>query len=110
MSEPKINFNDSVTKNLKIIYGSDCNLNTKKEAEMAEAFLKFAKPQASGDEMRLYMLKQSLGNYYAIGESAVLLHYAKEAYNYVKDKGSHLYAKIQDYVNNEQKHNIAQSR
>ena len=98
MTEPKIDMTLPIAKNIKIIYGEDSNLNSAKEAEMAEAFLKFARPKAYGDEIRLMMLRQSLDNYYAVGESAVLAHYAKSAYHYLADKGSQLYSQFVNYI------------
>ena len=106
MPTPKIDMNLSIEKNLKIIYGEDYNLNSKAEAELAEAFLKMA----SGDELRISGLKQALDNYYAIGESAVLLHYTKVAYRYLADKGEKLYAKVQNYINKNQENMLAQKR
>ena len=110
MPTSKIDMNLSIEKNLKIIYGEDYNLNSKAEAELAEAFLKMAKPKISGDELRISGLKQALDNYYAIGESAVLLHYTKVAYRYLADKGEKLYAKVQNYINKNQENMLAQKR
>ena len=102
--------NLSVAKNLKIIYGDDYNLNSKEEAELAEAFLKMAKPKVSGDELRINGLKQALDNYYAIGESAFLLHYTKAAYRYLADKGEKLYAKVQNYISKNSENLLAQKK
>ena len=98
MPIPKIDMSLPITKNIKIIYGKDHNLNTKEEAEMAEAFLKMVKPKTSDDNIRIYGLNQSLQSYYKYGESAVLLHYAKAAYHYLADKSSTLYANLQNYM------------
>ena len=86
MAYPKIDFSLPISKNIKIIYGDDGNINNETEAKMAEALLKFAKPQETEDTLRLYQLKQSLNNYYTFGEAPVLLHYAKKAYRYIADK------------------------
>ncbi len=110
MPTPKIDMNLSIEKNLKIIYGEDYNLNSKAEAELAEAFLKMAKPKISGDELRISGLKQALNNYYAIGESAVLLHYTKVAYHYLADKGEKFYAKVQYYINKNAENLLAQKK
>ncbi len=97
MPTPKIDMNLPVAKNIKIIYGDDHNLNNKAEAEMAEAFLKLVKPKQNGDELRIFGLRQSLSNYYEVGESAYLLHCTKVAYHYLADKGGKLYADIRNY-------------
>lgn len=110
MPTSKIDMNLSIEKNLKIIYGEDYNLNSKAEAELAEAFLKIAKPQISGDELRISGLKQALNNYYAIGESAVLLHYTKVAYRYFADIGEKFYAKVQSYLNKNSENLLAQKK
>ena len=110
MPTPKIDMNLSIAKNIQAIYGKDHNLNTKAEAEMAEAFLKLAKPKQSGDELRIFSLRQSLGNYYAVGESAFLLHYARAAYHYLADKGEKFYAKVQSYVNKNSENLLTQKK
>ena len=110
MTTPKIDMSQSIDKNLKIIYGKDNNLNSKAEAELAEAFLKLAKPKLNGDELRIYGLRQALNNYYAIGESAFLLHYTKAAYRYLADNGEKLYAKVQDYINKNSDKLLAQKK
>ena len=110
MATPKIDMNLSIEKNLKIIYGEDYNLNSKAEAELAEAFLKIAKPKISGDELRISGLKQALDNYYAVGESAFLLHCAKVAYHYLTDKGGKAYAKVLNYINKNSENLLAQNK
>lgn len=110
MPTPKIDMNLSIEKNLKIIYGEDYNLNSKAEAELAEAFLKIAKPKISGDELRINGVRQALDNYYAIGESAVLLHYTKSAYRYLADKGGKLYSNVLNYINNNSGNLLAQNK
>ncbi len=105
MADPKIDFNLPISKNLKIIYGNDGNINNEKEAKMAEALLKFARPKESEDPLRLYQLKQSLENYNALGVTPVLLHYTKKAYHYIVNTGSDLYAKFMNRINDK---NLAQ--
>ena len=105
MADPKIDFSLPISKNLKIIYGDDKNINTAEEAKMAEALLKFARPKESEDPLRLYQLKQSLENYNALGETPVLLHYTKKAYHYIVNTGSDLYAKFINRINDK---NLAQ--
>ena len=105
MADPKIDFNLPISKNLKIIYGNDGNINSEKEAKMAESLLKFARPKESEDPLRLYQLKQSLENYNALGETPVLLHYTKKAYHYIVNQGIDLYAKFINRINDK---NLAQ--
>ena len=38
-------------------------------------------------------------NYYAVGESAYLLHCTKVAYHYLADKGGKLYTGVMNYIN-----------
>ena len=83
---PKIDYNLSISKNIEIIKMHDGKkgITSPEESQAAKDFILKAKPQTNEDCVRIYCLKQEIGNYDAIGEPGYLRYCLKKAYAYFK--------------------------